>query len=525
VQVARSVPGRTPKQCCEHYLYAKSLPARDVAHLWTLELKRELFELRARHCPGSRRVNWGVIASTLSQQCGTRLTTEDVRKQSRALVKRLAAHGMPPGYSVTQQLEYLTRYPEAFHTRMDKYRDRLHAWSAANGVNIRTAGSPADTAPPAKGASREQGLEAASAGENVSGLAAACARANRMRELLQQSHYLKMEDDAEPAASEDTLIEEPEGACVESARDHQSTQASAAQVLQRASADKHPVAAALRSFLLRSDSHATSVAKAASVQTAEEPEVATPADVPAVSAEETCSPQPQHEAVSTVGGCFDPRSSTPHENTPFAPQTPANFEEYSPHVPVQAAKAPQCEQLVARQHSSDAISIDPAGFTANVRCTTPDASTCCGERMQGDFEGVSWPILHGSIVPGQLGEGRWIQYVKVNPAQRRARIAALKSANRLRVFLLLRKLREEQGIMQEGEGGDGDAEVAGFSNTLKAKISDVVAPPGSKRKRAVCEQGNAVDEREGTLPANKRKRVSTTRKTRKGSNAEQGCPK
>ena len=103
-------------------MFSVSRPARDVAHLWTPGLRRQLFELRVQHSRGARQVQWPAVASALSGRCGLRLSVEDVRKKSRALVKRLASHGMPPGYSIAQQLDYLDHYPDALDVRADRFQ-------------------------------------------------------------------------------------------------------------------------------------------------------------------------------------------------------------------------------------------------------------------------------------------------------------------------------------------------------------------------------------------------------------------
>ena len=59
-----------------------------------------------------------------------------------------------------------------------------------------------------------------------------------------------------------------------------------------------------------------------------------------------------------------------------------------------------------------------------------------------------------------MGEGRWIQDVKVNPAQRRARIATLQRAQRLRVCVQMPQWRLEHQITQGRVGLSGCAVLA-----------------------------------------------------------------
>jgi hypothetical protein len=135
---------------------------------------------------------------------------------------------------------------------------------------------------------------------------------------------------------------------------------------------------------------------------------------------------------------------------------------------------------------------------------------------------VSVSVLYGSAVAGQLGEGRWIQYVKVNPAQRRARIAALQRANRLRVCLQMPKLRKEQGITQGRVGPSGCAILAQCARMGKPKSGNGDAvPPGSKKRPAVPALGNAAGDVEDQPPTSKQQVSRTAHKSRKAPKAKQ----
>ena len=89
---------------------------------------------------------------------------------------------------------------------------------------------------------------------------------------------------------------------------------------------------------------------------------------------------------------------------------------------------------------------------ANGRTPPRAAAQTSTQRVQmlSDSENLTVPLLQGSQVAGMLGEGRWIQCVKVNHAHRRARIASLQSTKRLKVHLKMPALREEHGISQDG---------------------------------------------------------------------------
>jgi hypothetical protein len=114
----------------------ESRPACVMQMVWSKAAQQRLFELKVRHCKGSRIPHWDVIAKELSKDLPLSLTIEDVKSQNKRLVKRLAGHGMGGGSSVKEQLDYLMRYPEAMHTSEDRTRIRLLDWAAEEGFVV-----------------------------------------------------------------------------------------------------------------------------------------------------------------------------------------------------------------------------------------------------------------------------------------------------------------------------------------------------------------------------------------------------
>lgn len=503
-------------------MFATSRPARDVAHLWTPELKRELFELRVQYSRGSRQLQWPAIAAALSERCGTRFSIEDTRKKSRALVKRLTAHGMPSGYSITQQLEYLQQFPAAFETREDRNREQLRAWGAENGISIRPGTAPAPPAPPANSAPAEGGST------GCSSEATSQARANRMSELLQQTQYLRFLDNGaeaaqtEGAGEELPVADDPEASVVEDTRG-QPRKGRALEVLKGVTSAKHPAAAALRAFLFakgpdaarHQDAQSRRLASVAGDAAAAALDV--PArgvgergrlfheNIPTAAAVELDNEMPDDTAAVPPPAAVLP----PVVGTAAARQLTCSHQGGSP--------GPQSRQQPAIPHTGSAA----GGLTEYNAGGTAAASTSRQrEQRQGAGAVGALSSLHGNGVSGLLGDGRWIQDVKVNPAQRRARIAALQSANRLMVCVQMPQWREEQRLTQGRVGLSGCAVLARCARKKETNNNSHSVPrsPGAGKKKAVCELGEVAGDPK-TVSEKKQKRASRS-KARKPSTSK-----
>lgn len=607
-------------------------------------------------------MHWAGIASDLSELCAVRLSIEDVRKKSKALVRQLTAHGMPPGYSLAQQQEYVETFPQSIEARQDKVRASLHAWGAQNGINIRQNNTPPNTSAPAltlpAGGSNTTATAsaAAAAGANTSSTAqvrrapTACStqadRMQRVSQLLQQTRYLRFLDEPgnEAASPDDNAEDTPTAQSQDNAAAARAPSGRsclggrAAEVLKGVSATQLPTAAALRALLLSSEyvtgtvaDAVTPVAHAAcgAASSAAQPNLTAPAQAPAqalnppnlsasthhmaagscaagasatggatppnlaapapapnpqiracgglnlvATTQQTaagscaaaasasaasCSPDlnrplaqmpsavhaaPSHgeghslasaSLANTDAGCFSARaqsvaSAATRALGAAAPQAQGGLQNGSGvervETPNSAAGSGNPSQQPAATGDAS-ISFHASENHENEEDRNANANGCTPPRAAAqtstqsvqvlpDSENLTVPLLQGSQVAGMLGEGRWIQCVKVNHAQRRARIASLQSAKRLKVHLKMPALREEHGISQDGgqeQRPQSENRVTGRcrKNTRKgsatadatAEAPEEEAAAPKKRTRATSAQGAA----EGSdVAAGKRKK-------------------
>ena len=239
------MPGRTPRQCAEHYIFLASRHVRDMASVWQRDVELKLLEVRAKHCVGTRSPNWVAVARDVSEAAGVQLTVEDCKRKSKLLVRRLHFAGLPERASVEGQFRFASENPDALMTVEDKRRLKLQEWAAERGLSIRPAAPP-----PHRGAP---------------GGPPAPAPAGDPPELLRQSRFLRVlaglratpgglevEDDmpaAEMAEPDPDAVAAEEAVGAGDCGDDPSDHAPTPIALPHVQPDAHPVAAAVVTLL------------------------------------------------------------------------------------------------------------------------------------------------------------------------------------------------------------------------------------------------------------------------------------
>eukprot|EP00892_Ulva_mutabilis_P006324 jgi/Ulvmu1/4063/UM019_0041.1 len=172
-KVAEHVPGRTPRQCAEHYIFLASRSVRDMSSVWSRSVELKLLEVRAKHCPGMRAPGWEAVAREMSEAAGLQLSVEDCKRKSKLLIRRLHHSGLPERATVDAQWRYAVQNPDALTTVEDRRRQELQKWAAERGLSMRPQ-LPKHERPASPGAA-----------------APTAAVANEAPALLQQSRYLR----------------------------------------------------------------------------------------------------------------------------------------------------------------------------------------------------------------------------------------------------------------------------------------------------------------------------------------------
>ena len=152
VQVAEHVPGRTPRQCAEHYIFLASRSVRDMSAVWSRAAEMRLLEARAKHCPGMRAPDWEAVARDMSDVAGVQLTVEDCKRKSKLLIRRLHHSGLPERATVDSQWQYVQQHPGALATAQDVRRRELQCWAAERGLSMRPHEPHSEPAPAAAAA-------------------------------------------------------------------------------------------------------------------------------------------------------------------------------------------------------------------------------------------------------------------------------------------------------------------------------------------------------------------------------------